>query len=835
MRRSLRAIPALFLIAAALLAGPRPATGASLLTPVNTFTTPRFSAYYGQNTSELFSSPAIGDVDGDGQPDVVAGFPDGKVYLWHTNGTLFRTLNTGAGAVHGSPVLYDLNGDGVLDVLAANSAGRVVGFSGSTGGVLFDANHPCAPNYSCGIFSTPTVGDIDHDGSPDIVAGSWDQHLWAWHLDGSTLAGFPVDVYDSIWSSPSLADLDGDGWLEIVVGGDSDGVQGQPYPRGGLLWVFRHDGARQPGFPKFIAGQVIWSTPAVSDLYRNGQLDIVFGTGLNFPAPAGQNVFGVDSHGNALTGLPVSTSGRTMSSPAIGDVNGDGAPDIVTMADDGRIYAWTHQGNLLPGFPQCNANNRGSCPVGLHGSVSLADLDGDGKQDIVSGGEQWLRVFGGDGSVKAEVPTVSGTLPLVSAPSVTSINNQAWVVQSSGFTDGGSTATMGKVWIWRTSGPLASAAWPTFKQNFRRTGSILDATPPTAALDPLASTQGTTRAAVSWSGADSESGIASFDVDTRDNGGAWVRWLSQAKPSARSGASASGGQGLFGTPGHTYDVRVRSLDRAGNASPWTASRTTTFSNTASRVQPFAGAYASSGFGDLAALDSPPAQGPSWPGWNVGRGVATRAAGGGYELDAFGGVHPFGGAPSVATTGYWSGWDITRGIALNADGSGYVLDGWGALHPFGGAARVTNGPYWAGWDIAKAIVLTPTSTKDNPAGYVLDAFGGVHPFGSATPVATTGYWRGWNIARGLALGSNGHSGYVLDGYGGLHPFGGAPSVASGGYWSGWDIARGVAVAANGQSGWVLDGFGGVHPFGGAPVLEASAYWGRDIARAISVAP
>lgn len=551
MRRRARALPIFFLLAASLLTRPAGSAGAvaSLLTPVGTFTTPRFSAYYGQNTSELFSSPAVGDVDGDGQPDIVAAFPDGKVYLWHTNGTLFRTFDTGAGAVQASPLLYDLDNNGVLDVLVANTAGRVVGFSGSTGAILFEANHPCTPGYSCGIFGTPAIGDLDHDGSPDIVAGSWDQHLWAWHLNGTPLSGFPIDVFDSIWSSPALADLDGDGWLEIIVGGDSDGVQGQPYPRGGLLWVFRHDGTRQPNFPRFISGQVVWSSPSVADLYRDGNLDLVFGTGLNFPAPAGQNVYGVDRNGNALTGLPVTTGGRTMSSPAIGDVNGDGAPDIVSMADDGRIYAWTHQGQLLPGFPQCNANNRASCPVGLHGSVALADLDGDGKQEIISGGEQWLRVFGGDGTLKAEVPTQSGTEPLVSTPSVTSINNQAWIVQSSGFDDNGGTADFGKVWIWRTSAPLGNAAWPTFKQNFRRSGGVLDVSPPSVALGAVDASQSTTRAPLTWSASDSGSGVASFDVDVKDNGGNWVSWLRLSQPTARSGSSASGGQGLYGTPG----------------------------------------------------------------------------------------------------------------------------------------------------------------------------------------------------------------------------------------------------------------------------------------------
>ena len=85
----------------------------------------------------------------------------------------------------------------------------------------------------------------------------------------------------------------------------------------------------------------------------------------------------------------------------------------------------------------------------------------------------------------------------------------------------------------------------------------------------------------------------------------------------------------------------------------------------------------------------------WVGWDIARGVvllpsSTKAAPVGYVLDGWGGVHPFGSAPSVAVEGYFYGWDIANGLALDPDGpGGYVLDGWGGLHPFGGAPRSTR--------------------------------------------------------------------------------------------------------------------------------------------------
>ncbi len=132
--------------------------------------------------------------------------------------------------------------------------------------------------------------------------------------------------------------------------------------------------------------------------------------------------------------------------------------------------------------------------------------------------------------------------------------------------------------------------------------------------------------------------------------------------------------------------------------------------------------------------------------------------------------------------YWPGLDFARGVAMRADGrGGYVLDAFGGLHPFGAVGYDTptapsGGPYWPGWDIARGVVLLPNDT----GGYVLDGFGGLHPFtlGNAPPTpAPDGapYWPGWDIARGVTivpLGLSGHiqfGGYVGDGLGFLHPF------------------------------------------------------------------
>lgn len=217
----------------------------------------------------------------------------------------------------------------------------------------------------------------------------------------------------------------------------------------------------------------------------------------------------------------------------------------------------------------------------------------------------------------------------------------------------------------------------------------------------------------------------------------------------------------------------------------------------------------------------------------------------YLLDGYGGIHPSGSAPSLASPDYL-GYDIGRGLAFFGGASaGYWLDGYGHPHPIGNVLSPSSTFYPSfGFDIARAIWPAPWSTPNFPAGYILDGYGGIHPFGpsgsSLVPnIPSPHYTSGTDIARALVInpdqyGTSPVSGYMLDGYGTLWPFGASPYVSYPHFAT--DIARGVTLLPKTTTavpgGYILDGLGGMHPFGIAPTLTNYSYFGWDIARSVT---
>lgn len=160
------------------------------------------------------SRPAFGDIDGDGELDLVAGSRDGplKCFLgprWvETSETPF-----GEGAVGewSAPALGDLDGDGALDLVVGDSDGGIDLFWGPDW-----RREPSVPWDGVDGYASPAIGDIDGDGMAELVVGDLSGGLTIFEVSGEARSVEDVAVGGS--SVPAIGDIDGDGIADLVVG-----------------------------------------------------------------------------------------------------------------------------------------------------------------------------------------------------------------------------------------------------------------------------------------------------------------------------------------------------------------------------------------------------------------------------------------------------------------------------------------------------------------------------------------------------------------------------------------------------------------------------------------
>jgi hypothetical protein len=274
---------------------------------------------------------AAADFNGDGIADLAVPTTQGITVLLGTGNGSAPYTNGPSFALSGvaCPITGDLNGDGIPDLMVgANSLGGVGAYLGNG-----DGTFRLASVIPVGPAANTVLGDFNHDGKPDYADASGLMALG--NGDGTFQTPVPI-VASPTLTGPfnwiAAGDLNGDGWTDLVAT--------KYFSNAVYVLLNNHRG-------QFL-GYTIPNTagPAgivLADLNHDGSLDLVVEE--FFASPCVASIYLNNGHGSfTLMKNTVPFPGNEGIPMQVGDVNGDGIPDIL-LPSDGSIGVALGLGN----------------------------------------------------------------------------------------------------------------------------------------------------------------------------------------------------------------------------------------------------------------------------------------------------------------------------------------------------------------------------------------------------------------------------------------------------------------------------------------------------------
>jgi PKD repeat protein/uncharacterized membrane protein len=347
---------------------------------------------------------AIGDLNGDGNVELVAPGVNGRLYVYRGDGA-----DTGDGTpilwtndlvgVAAEPALVDLTGDGAAEIIVSGYHGL---FAFRHDGILLwhEESIKAYTGDSGGLFGWggPTIGNLDDDPHPEIVIAASENALYVLDHQGNILASDPIGRWPTV---PVLADITGDGSLEIIV---AQGLTLKVYaydPLDGLSLIWSYTPANPSVF------DTTFGSPAVADLTGDGEPEIIINWGTQVEA--------IKADGSLLWNFNPGITTLFRPSPVtVADVTGDGEVNLITAsAVSGFASVFGHELMVLTKEGELvwmqNVDDKTASASG----VAAQDLTGDGAWEILWNGSHdgFLILRGSDGKRLFNEPfTGSGTI-----------------------------------------------------------------------------------------------------------------------------------------------------------------------------------------------------------------------------------------------------------------------------------------------------------------------------------------------------------------------------------------------------------------------------------------
>ena len=442
------------------------------------------------------NSPTVADMDKNGQLDISVTNAWGSYSPVNPPYLITRRRNGGylagypvplepgqmqSSADGGISAAGDIFGDDKLELVCGDENGFLYAFN--SGGVAL-AGFPVNYGSLTGVF-VPALADIDNDGKAEIavISHAWDSpygnaflHVLKVTATGPVeLPGFPISIERGAENSPSIGDLDGNGTREIVVctGGSSSGPSSK-------IIAYTSTGQVVSGFPYVVGANSVGNSPTLFDIDNDGKLEILI---RMKPDGNVNGIYAINYLGQLLPGFPFPiTYGHVNACVAVGDMDGDDIPELayggVEAVDSGKVWAYNLSGVLMPGYPARVYR------TWVDGSVAIADVDGDGKGDVVCGTNGVSNKPGIICAFNYLGQAVQGFPLIPGSPTLNSFETHPTLTDIDG--DGDTEIFAGRldkyVYGWDTPGAFDSLrVWTTFKGNAARTGGQLKGTGPTSA------------------------------------------------------------------------------------------------------------------------------------------------------------------------------------------------------------------------------------------------------------------------------------------------------------------------------------------------------------------